>query len=88
MVLVLGAMALGPQLAYGQGATTGNLVGSATSKDDGSTLPGAVVVAVHEPTGTRYQSVTRADGSFSIRNVRVGGPYKVSVTMHGFEPAE
>jgi hypothetical protein len=73
---------------HGQGATSGTLLGSVTAAEDGTGLPGAVVEAVHQPTGTRYTSVTRADGRWTIENARVGGPYTVSVQMDGFRPAE
>ena len=52
--------------------------------EQGGVLPGADVVAVHEPTGTSYEGVTQADGRFSFQNVRVGGPYAVTVRMAGF----
>ncbi len=85
--LAVGLLALLPQVVFGQ-ATTGNIKGSVTSKDDGSVLPGATVIALHEPTGTRYTSISREDGRFSMLNVRVGGPYNLSVTMPGFEAAQ
>jgi hypothetical protein len=74
--------------AHGQGATSGTLLGSVTAAEDGTGLPGAVVEAVHQPTGTRYTSVTRADGRWTIENARVGGPYTVTATMDGFRPSE
>ncbi len=70
----------------GQGATSGTLLGSVTAAEDGTGLPGAVVTAVHLPTGTRYNAVTRADGRWTIENARVGGPYSIEVTMDGFRP--
>ena len=69
--------------AVAQGVTTGNLSGRVVD-DQGGVLPGADVLAVHEPTGTEYTAVTEGDGRFRMLNVRVGGPYKVSVTMAGF----
>ncbi len=70
--------------AMGQ-VTTGDLQGSVTMKSDQSPLPGVSVVAVHEPTRTRYTAVTSASGRFSILNVRVGGPYMVSAAISGFK---
>ncbi|MDP4151032.1 MAG: TonB-dependent receptor [Bacteroidota bacterium] len=47
-------------------------------------LAGATVVALHTPTGTRYTTTTRKDGRFNLANVRVGGPYTITVTYVGF----
>ncbi|MCH4821669.1 carboxypeptidase regulatory-like domain-containing protein [Gramella lutea] len=53
---------------------------------EGSTpLPGANVTAVHTPTGTTYGAVTNFDGGFNLLNLRVGGPYKISVSYVGFK---
>lgn len=75
------ALCLSMSHAFGQ--TTASISGE-VSDAQGDPLPGAVVSAVHEPTGTQYSTVTRADGRFSIFNMRVGGPYTVTVTMTGF----
>ncbi|MFV8226769.1 TonB-dependent receptor [Christiangramia aquimixticola] len=48
-------------------------------------LPGANVTAVHTPTGTTYGAVTNFDGGFKLLNLRVGGPYKISVSYVGFK---
>ena len=47
-------------------------------------LEGANVVAVHVPTGTTYGVVTNQEGRFNIVNMRVGGPYTVSISYIGF----
>ena len=54
-------------------------------------VAGASVIAIHEPSGTSYEATTRADGRFFIPNMRVGGPYTVTVAYTGtgaaaFEP--
>ena len=47
-------------------------------------LEGANVVAVHVPTGTTYGVVTNQDGRFNMVNMRVGGPYTLSISYIGF----
>jgi len=47
-------------------------------------LEGANVIAVHVPTGTTYGAVTNQDGRFNMVNMRVGGPYTVSISYIGF----
>ena len=49
-------------------------------------LPGAVVVAVHTPSGTQYYSVANDKGRFNINGMRTGGPYKVEFSFLGMEP--
>ena len=50
----------------------------------GQPLPGATVLAVHEPSGTPYRAATRGDGGYDLRGLRVGGPYTVSASFVGF----
>ncbi|MBS1976110.1 MAG: TonB-dependent receptor [Bacteroidetes bacterium] len=64
-----------------QGLTTSFLAGTVRDKD--GPVPGANVVAVHEPTGTTYGTSTGPDGKFNISNMRVGGPYKVTISFVG-----
>ena len=86
-LLCIGAITAMATPGLAQNVTLGALSG--VVKDaQGGVLPGAVVVAVHTPTGTNYEGVTEADGRFSLLNVRVGGPYEVSITMGGFRPAK
>ncbi len=64
---------------FGQGVTTSAISGFVTSPQ-GTPIAGATVTAVHEPSGTRGSAVTRATGAYDISNLRVGGPYVVTVS--------
>lgn len=52
--------------------------------EKGQTVPGATVIAVHNPTGTNYSTATREDGRFNLANIRIGGPYTVTIKFLGF----
>jgi Carboxypeptidase regulatory-like domain len=71
--------------AHAQGVTTGSMTGVVVDAQK-QVVPGASVVAVHEPSGTRYEATTRANGRFSIPGMRVGGPYTVTASLSGFQP--
>ena len=64
--------------------TTSNIRGS-VADDQGEPLFGANVVAIHTPTGTRYGSITNEEGRFNLLNLRVGGPYEVTISYVGFK---
>ena len=62
--------------------TTGSMNGRVlNAKQEG--VAGANVIAIHLPSGTTYEATTRADGRFQIINMRVGGPYSVTVAYTG-----
>ena len=66
--------------------TTSSMAGKVTLDDEkGEEVIGATVVAVHEPSGTRYTAVTNTSGRFSIQGMRTGGPYEVTVSYVGFQ---
>ncbi|MHA8065681.1 TonB-dependent receptor [Aquirufa sp. ROCK2-A2] len=77
-------MALPLGQVFAQGSTTAALAGTVLD-EKGEGLPGATVIAIHEPTGSRYGASTRADGRYNIVNMRVGGPYKVTVSFIGYK---
>lgn len=78
--------------AWSQGVTTGSISGSVFSKlqkDKPRTpLAGARVIALHEPTGTQYGAIVRANGRYTIKGMRVGGPYTVKASYVGYLTAE
>jgi hypothetical protein len=82
LTAILFTLAVGQVFAQG-GVTAAALQG--TVKDaQGAVVPGASVVAVHEPSGTKYEATTQADGRFFIPGMRVGGPYTITASLSGF----
>ncbi|GAA0877628.1 carboxypeptidase regulatory-like domain-containing protein [Algoriphagus jejuensis] len=80
-------LVLSTGIALSQGVTTSGISGVVTEAN-GEPLPGANVVATHLPSGTRYGAVSNLDGKYSIPGMRVGGPYKLSVSFIGFSTQE
>jgi hypothetical protein len=70
--------------AYAQ-QTTGGIRGTVVN-EAGAPVEGATVTVTHEPSGTQVQTMTGADGTYSVRNLRVGGPYRIEVTASGTSP--
>lgn len=77
------AVAMITTFAFGQGATTSAFNGKVYDAK-GVSLPGATVQFTHLPTGTKYGTVTNANGFFLVPNVKPGGPYSMVVTFVGF----
>jgi len=71
-------------LMFGQGSTTSSMKGYVS---DQSNVPliGVNVVAVHTPSGSFYGTSTNVDGSFRIDNMKVGGPYTITISYVGSE---
>ncbi len=67
---------------------TKSSISGVVKSEKGSTIPGASVLVVHTPTGTKYSTSTDFDGSFAVPAIRPGGPYTVKVTFMGYKPAE
>ena len=84
-LLAVGALACSLP-AGAQGVTTASMFGRILDAE-GEPLIGANVAAVHEPSGTLYGNSTDLDGYFRIPGMRVGGPYTVTVSYTGYEPA-
>ncbi|HKZ37456.1 MAG TPA: TonB-dependent receptor [Chryseolinea sp.] len=71
-------------VAWSQGVTTATISGQ-IKDNEGEGLPGANVIALHIPSGTTYGSASRADGRFTLPGMRIGGPYKVTVSFVGYQ---
>ena len=59
-------------------AVSGRVVGA-----DGKPVSGATVVILHKESGSSNTQTTDADGRYSARGLRVGGPYVITVTKGG-----
>ena len=64
--------------------TTSNIRGS-ISDEAGTPMLGANIVAVHTPTGTKYGAISNEEGRFNLLNLRVGGPYELTVSYVGYQ---
>lgn len=64
---------------------TSSSVQGLVTDSSGETLPGANVVAIHEPSGTRYGAVSNINGRFTLPNLRIGGPYTIQVSFIGYQ---
>lgn len=65
--------------------TTSKIKGTVTDPS-GEPLFGANIVALHTPTGTVAGAVAQDNGRYTIPNLRIGGPYTVTITFIGFTP--
>lgn len=73
--------------------SSSNIFGQATSSalsgtiydNENQPLMAATILAEHVPSGTQYGTTSRADGKFNIYGMRVGGPYKVTVSYVGYQ---
>ena len=63
--------------------TTSAIRGSVTDSA-GKPIENVRIDAVHQPSGTRYSTGSRADGGFAIIGMRVGGPYQITASALGF----
>ncbi len=74
-------------VSFGQGVTKASITGDIVD-NNGAPLPGANIIAVHNPTGTQYGTSSREDGRYNMLGLRTGGPYTVTVSFVGFTTQE
>jgi hypothetical protein len=52
--------------------------------ENGASLAEATITAIHQPTGTKYITISKIDGNFTIPNTVIGGPYQLTVESVGY----
>jgi hypothetical protein len=65
--------------------TTTSSIKGIVKSTAGEALPGATILAIHTPTGSKYSGVSNVDGRYNMLNMRIGGPYKVTISFVGYE---
>ncbi len=68
-------------------STTSRIQG-VVNDETGTGLFGANVVALHTPTGTISGVMTLDGGQFNLPNLRVGGPYTITISFIGYKTIE
>lgn len=63
--------------------TTGTITGRVTD-DSGTPLDGATISATHIPTGTNYTTASNSGGQYTLPNLRIGGPYTITIVYVGY----
>lgn len=71
--------------SFGQ-ATTSSISGR-VSDEQKEPLLGTTIIAIHEPSGTRYSTVTNLQGTYQLQGLRTGGPYKIEFSYIGYRRA-
>lgn len=80
--LALGLFAvLATAPVFAQSTSAG--VGGMVTRTDGQPVAGAEVTITHVESGTVSRATTDANGRYSARGLRVGGPYTVNITKSG-----
>ena len=75
------AIALTAAPAFAQNTTSA--IGGRITSTDGKAVAGAQVTIMHTESGSVSNAVTDADGRYSARGLRAGGPYLITITKDG-----
>ncbi len=83
LVLAISALLVGMMSAPTFAQSTASGIEGKVTDGSGKPVAGATIEVVHTPTGTKSTVVSDADGKYSLRGLRVGGPYSVHVVAKG-----
>src|ERR1700730_1100778 len=65
---------------------TTSTIGGTVLDNEGKPLSGATVEINFTSAGIKRHIVTQSSGSYLVPNLRVGGPYSITVSFTGFNP--
>lgn len=65
--------------------TTSSAIKGVVSGPQGNAVAESVITIIHEPTGTVKTVEVNENGLFSVRGLRVGGPYKIIIASEKFQ---
>jgi hypothetical protein len=65
--------------------TTTSKINGIITDTTGETLFGANIMALHTPTGTVSGTTALDNGRYALSNLRIGGPYTISVSYLGYK---
>jgi outer membrane receptor protein involved in Fe transport len=82
--IILALFAFATVAALHAQVTTSSITGTVTD-DKGEPLVGATITAIHQPSGTKYVTISKNGGVFNMPGLRAGGPYKVTIDFVGFK---
>ncbi len=83
LLLIIPLILLGTMTSVAQ-VTTSSIKGVVVDESN-QPFSGANVVAIHTPSGTKSGAITNFDGRYNILNMRVGGPYSVTISYLGYK---
>ncbi|MFB3854591.1 MAG: carboxypeptidase regulatory-like domain-containing protein, partial [Vicinamibacterales bacterium] len=82
-ILLVALLAMSSTVAYAQGGATATLTGTVTDTS-GGVVPGADIVVKHVATGAVYNTVSGADGTFTVPALPPG-TYTATISLMGFK---
>ncbi|GGB25619.1 TonB-dependent receptor [Puia dinghuensis] len=87
-ILFLIGIAILPSVLFAQEATSTMISGKISGKvadDHSQPLSGAVITATLSPSGSKYITASKSDGTFTLQGLKAGGPYTIVVSFTGYK---
>lgn len=74
--------------SYAQAQETTSAILGRISAPDGTPAADTKIIIEHQPSGTLSEVKTNESGTYSVKGLRVGGPYKIIIDSDEFQDAE